>query len=73
MAGAAHLLNDDAAVFFVRCMRIEISVGLEGKYFLDVHMFSKNTDRESIRDVLLSSTRQHDDKLTYQHENTTNS
>ena len=56
MVGTSHLLNDDAAVSFVSCMRMEIPVGPKGKYFLDVHIFSKNTDRESIRDVVLSST-----------------
>ena len=54
MAGAAHLLNDDAAVLFVRCMRMEISVGPKGKYFLDFRTFSENTDCESIRVVVLS-------------------
>ena len=64
IAGAANLPNEDAAVLFVRCMRIGISVGLKEKY-----VFSKNTDCESI----LSPTRQHEDQLTHQHENTTNS
>ena len=55
MARAAHLPNDDVAVSFVRSMRMEISVVPKEKYFLDVHIFSKNTYRESIRDVVLSS------------------
>ena len=55
MARAAHLLNDDVAVSSVRSMRMEISVVPKVKYFLDVHIFGKNTDRESIRDVVLSS------------------
>ena len=47
-------------VLFVRRMRVEISMEPKKKYSLDVQNFSKNTDRESIRDVVLSSTRQHD-------------
>ena len=56
MARAAHLLNDDVAVSSVRSLRVEISVVPKGKYFLDVHIFNKNTDRECIRDVVVSST-----------------
>ena len=70
MAGAAHALNDDAGV--LKCAEcVEKSpVDQKGKSLLDFHMFIAKTVRASICDVVLSSTRQHDDQLSHQHENT---
>ena len=45
----------------------------KGKSLLVFYTFSKKTDRASSRDVVLSSTEQHDDQLTRQHKNTVNS
>ena len=58
MAGAAHLLNDDAAVLFVRCMRKEISVGQKGEILFLMFTFSVRI--QTVKAFVMSCCPQHD-------------
>ena len=73
--GAAYLPIDNAGVpRCAGCVQKSLVDLKERKACLTYfHTVNENTDRGSIRDVVWSSTRQRDDLLTHQHENTTTS